>query len=468
MDEFMEMSPLGIMYVSAALKQKNHQTAIVGTRLQEILKVCREFKPDVIGFSVTTGFHEQMIALSRQIKGKTGGTLFSLFGGPHATYFPEIIEQDGVDAVIVGEAEGAVVEFADAYEKGKDLSKIANLHVKINGTIYRNDVRPLIEDLDSLPFPDRDLVTAYRTTPNRFQTFLASRGCPYECSYCFNESYRRLYKHKGKVVRRRSVDNVIEEIRTVKAKIPLEHVSFQDDEFCSSLDWVREFSDKYKKTIAVPFSCNLRPNLVTEDIVRLLKEGGCVSITMAFEAGNDHVRNTILKRRLSKEQMLNAARIINAHAIFLNIQNILGIPGGSLEADLETLRLNMEARPRYAWVSLCHPYPNTKLGEYACEHGYCKKELLAVKPTFHYRSPLPLKNKLQVENLHKLFAITARYPKTYPLMRALIKLPCTPLYNILRKFFKGWVYYKENRFSVRFSWKEKLRYGIKFITEIGG
>jgi radical SAM superfamily enzyme YgiQ (UPF0313 family) len=329
-------------------------------------------------------------------------------------------------------------------------------------------VRPLIEDLDRIAFPDRDLVTEYRKTPNRFQTFVASRGCPYECTYCFNESYRRLYAQKGKVLRRRSVDNVIEEIKQVVRKIPLEHVSFQDDEFCSQVEWVREFSKKYKEKINIPFSCNLRPNLVTDEIVGLLKEGGCVSITMAFEAGNDYVRNTILKRHLSKEQMINAAGIINKYKIFLNIQNILGIPGGSLEADLETLRLNMQAKPSYAWVSLCHPYPNTKLGEYACAHGYCKDELLRVRPTFHYRSPLHIKDKMQVENLHKLFAVAVRYPHTYPLVRVLIRLPFAPLYDVTRKFFKGWIYYRENRFSVKFSLKEKIKYGIKFLTEIGG
>jgi hypothetical protein len=147
---------------------------------------------------------------------------------------------------------------------------------------------------------------------------------------------------------------------------------------------------------------------------------------------------------------------------------MIGIPGGSLKADLETLKLNIDAKPDYAWVSLCSPYPRTELGEFSSRQGYIDSGVENFRPTFHYTSPLKIRNKREVENLHKLFALAARYPFVVYFLRFLIRLPVRPFYSLIRKIFKGYVYYHKNRFTVRLSFKEKMQYAIKFIKQAGG
>lgn len=468
MDEFLGMSPLGVMYLSSSLKKAGHETKIVNVDYGEAINACYDFNPNFLAYSLTTGFQNKFIDLNNAIKKSFKKKVFSIFGGPHLTYFPETIAKEGIDAIAIGEGESAFVEFVNKFQEGKDITHVENIHVKQSGEIFRNEVRPLIENLDDLPFPNRDLILEYTKRANKFQTFITSRGCPYNCTYCFNATYRKIYANKGKIIRKRSVDNVLAEIEEVKNRLSLEHVSFQDDEFCSSDLWIEEFCAKYKDKIDIPFSCNLRPNLVTFKRVRMLKETGCSSITMAFEAGNDYVRNKILKRNLAREEMLSAAKIIREHNIFLNIQNMIGIPGGSLEKDLETLRLNIEANPDYAWVSLCSPYPRTELGEFAKKEGFFDGKIENFKPTFHYTSSLNIKNKKETENLHKLFAIVTRYPFMLYFLRFLLKLPLGALYNLMRKVFKGYVYYHKNRFTVRLTFREKTKYAFKFIRQAGG
>jgi anaerobic magnesium-protoporphyrin IX monomethyl ester cyclase len=382
-----------------------------------------------------------------------------------------MVKEEGVDAVFRGEGEEAFAEFLQAFPHREKLYRLRNCWVKDMADparIHENPLRPLIDDLDLIPFPDRALISRYLRKPLGFHTFMSSRGCPYQCTYCFNAAYRALYQGLGKTLRKRSVGNLIEEISRVKSEFPLQHVSFQDDEFCGSLEWLKEFSAEYRRVIGVPFSCNFRPNLVTGEKVALLKEAGLSSASMAFEAGDPRVRNEILKRNLSQETMLHAAHTITSAGVFLTIQNILGIPGGSLEADLKTLDLNIAARPGYAWVSICAPYPGTELGTYARDRGYFDGTLDSLTPTYHFRSSLTIKHKREVENLHKLFAIVVEYPWLKPLARQLIRLPLTGVYNLARKFFKGWIYYRKNRFKMRFSLAEKLKYGLKFLTETGG
>ena len=236
--------------------------------------------------------------------------------------------------------------------------------------IITNPVRPYIEDLDSLPFPDRALV--YERDPiaarSKIKHFLTGRGCPYNCTYCFNHALSEIYRGKGKRFRQRSVDHVIEEIRWVRDRYPLEFVVFVDDTFVLSNEWLAEFAEKYpRQRSALPFFCNTRANLVTAEQVRLLKEAGCHSVSMGIETGNDRIRNELLKRRMSREQILEAARLIREGGLHFTTTNMIGLPTSTLEDDFETLALNVEARPSYAHVFIFQPYPRTELGEFTRE-----------------------------------------------------------------------------------------------------
>ena len=435
--------PMGLMHLSSVLKKAGHQVDLVISTHQDPIQAAKEFKPQIVGYTIYTGLHRYYLELNKAIKEALGGKVFSVFGGPHATFFPEVIEEEGVDGVCIGEGEEAMLDLANALEGGSDYTSIPNWWFKMDGEIIRNRVRPLLEDLDSLPFPDRELFYAKDafSRESGLKHFISSRGCPYRCSYCFNQAFNEIYRGLGKIVRHRSVDNVIEELRWVKSKYPLRFVVFLDDLFIWPLKWVEEFAEKYPREIGLPFFCNVRPNLVNKELVRLLKEAGCHSVGMGVETGDEQLRKTLLKRDITQEQIMESARLIKEAGIRLITTNMIGLPGGSLEVDFKTLELNIACRPDYANVFLYQPYPGTELGEYAKEQGLLEGFYDDIGPSAWDHSIIRFsgeKEKRQVENLSKLFALVVEWPFLMPLVKVLIQLPPNPIFRLVYKLWKGY------------------------------
>jgi len=436
-----DYEPQGILHLSSVLKAAGHEVALTVASDEDPVRFAVRFDPHVIAYSVTTGSQGYYLTLNRRIKERL--EVFSVFGGPHATFFPEVIEEEGVDGVCCGEGEEAFLELVNALEQSTPVTGIANWWIKANGRIYRNPVRPLIADLDTLPLPDRRLV--YEKDPftrrSRIKHFITGRGCPYSCAYCYNEGFHTLYRGKGPLVRRRSVDNVLEELRWVKADYPLEFVVFLDDTFIWPPDWVEEFCRKYPHAIGLPFFCNVRPNLVTRELMQRLRRAGCVSVGMGIETADDRLRHELLKRHISREQIIIAASQAREEGINLITTNMLGLPTGSLEADFATLELNIACRPGYANAFLYQPYPRTALGDFTREQGLMEGSLDDISPSAWDRSILCFRSpaeKRQVENLNRLFAIAVEWPRLLPLVRWLIRLPRNPLFWLAYKLWKGY------------------------------
>jgi anaerobic magnesium-protoporphyrin IX monomethyl ester cyclase len=367
----------------------------------------------------------------------------SVFGGPHPTYFPEFVEEPGVDGVCLGEGEGAIVDLADAVEAGRPLTGLQNWWFKRDGQIERNPLRPLVDDLDALPFPDRAVLFEldHFTRQSGIKHFITSRGCPYDCTYCFNHALAAIYRGRGKRIRQMSIDKVIEEVKWVQERYPMQFVVFLDDLFIVYVDWLRELADKFPQAVGLPFFCNVRANLVTAEKMALLKKAGCVSVGMGLETGNLRLRNELLKRNLSDEQIVEASRLVREAGIQLLTTNMLGLPGGTLQNDLETLALNHACQPAYANAFLYQPYPRTELGEYAREHGYVEGSLDDIDQSAWERSVLRFptsEEKRQIENLNKLFAVAVEWPRMTGLVRRLIKLPPNPLFRLVFKLWKGY------------------------------
>jgi len=433
-----ENRSIGIMILASLLKEIGCRSEIVHADFKTIeKKLDQSDMPTLIAYSTPTVHSGIHIELNRQLKKKHN--FFSLFGGPHPTFFPEMIEEEGVDAICIGEGEYAMLELVENLSAGKSIEKIKNLWIKKDGHIARNPVRPLIQDLDQLPLPDHEIFR--RMIPNRiwYACVLTGRGCPHNCTYCFNHAYRELYRGQGKYIRRRSVDNVLEELRELKKQKCYKFVKFADDIFTLQHDWLEEFCPKYKAEIDLPFSCLTRANHVNPEILRLLKEAGCYRITLGLEAGNDLVRNDILKRNMSKEEILQAAKWIKEQRIRLQTANILGIPGGSLKTDFETLKLNIKCRADYSGVTLLQPYHRTEMYDFAKSIGMINREIQLEGNSYRGISMLKFKSKTEksrTENLHKLFPIASSFPWMYPLVKYLIRLPKNPFFSFM---FARWV-----------------------------
>jgi len=426
----------GIMALSAFLKEYGYRSEVVPADPVSVSnRLEREREERVIlAYSTPTAHAAHFLALNREIKLRHPKIL-SVFGGPHPTYFPQMIEEEGVDVICVGEGEFALAELATALEKDEDPTSIENLWVKQDGTIHRNPIRSLIQDLDSLPVPDHLLFLRAVRKPPIHAIVMTGRGCPYSCTYCYNSAYKKLYKGKGRVVRRRSVGHVMKELHILKEE-GCRFIRFMDDVFTVSADWVREFCERYRREIGLPFSCLVRANMITPEMARWLKEAGCHRIMMGVEAGNERLRNEIFKRKMTRDHIMEAARVIQGEGIRLVTANILGIPGGSLAADWETVDLNIEIGPSYASVALLQAFPGTEIHEMAGNMGLLQEDNVDRIFTGGLGLSLALrypdeKEHRQVENLHKFFPLLIWFPWLKPLVRLLIKIPQNRLFEVM-------------------------------------
>lgn len=430
---------LGPIYISEQLEINGHSVdVIVEADHSRLIKKLKPFNPDIIAFSCTTGTHRWVIQAANLLK-KLFPDVLTIVGGAHATFFPEFIENEGIDVICRGEGEEAIVDFINAFEKKEDYSTIRNLWVKKpDGEIIKNDVRNLIEDLDSLPFNRRRLyrnIKLLRQSPNKH--FLTGRGCPYDCSFCFNHKSKELYKNKGNYLRRHSAERVIEEIEYVKKNYGLKSVRFDDDLFILNKKWLIDFLEIYAKRIRLPFFCLVRANLLTDEIAEALGKSGCSSAYFGIESGNDFLRNEVLRKNISKDQIINCSNLLKKNKIKTGTFNMLGLPGETIEQAFETVHINQELKNEFVWVSLVQPYPRTALAEYCMKHEYIDSEISLDKIHSSYFKQSVLKNpeKNQLDNLHKLFFIAVRYPSLEKIIRKLIKIKPNLVFDLIFYLF---------------------------------
>jgi len=430
--------PLGCLYVGASLKQAGHAVQLVdGCDPRHVRDHIRRHRPDVLLYSTYSSSHGHYIALNRQLK-REFPHLVSLFGGIHPTFFPQMVHEDGVDAVCRGEGEDAIVDFLGRMERGDPVHTTPNFWVKHEGQVVENPVRPLVGDIDRLPFPDRALLDAYPSV-RRFgsRSFISARGCPYNCTYCFNKPYyTEVYTERGKRVRKRSVENVVEEIAREQAECPFEIVQFEDDIFVFSVDWLREFRQLYTRRVGLPFICNMRAELLSDDVARLLAEAGCRSVWIGLEAGNEQVLRTLLHRNTPNSRTIEAVETIHRHGMNCALELMVGLPTTTLEHDLESLDVCLRCRPTYANTHIFQPLPGIELTRVAIENREFEGDFERLGD--YYRSSTLRKGHARaLNNLAHLLPLTVRFPALRPLLEPLLlRLPARPVYAAAHKLFK--------------------------------
>lgn len=443
--------PMGIMCLVAAVKHRGHEADMFLTNLEpRLFEAIADYQPDVIGFSVTSGAEDYYLELIRRIRAHYPHFI-SLMGGPHPTFFPEVLENDEVDIICRGEGDDALPDLLDRLRDQQDYSDIMNLWVKNKDGIVRNPMRPLIQDLDRLPYPDRDSFLKYKAyAHSSVKHFLASRGCPYDCAYCFNHKLKRLYLEEAnerKYCRLRSPENVVREIEQVKEGYRLNIVYFHDDLFIMNRKWLAEFSELYAARVGLPMICYVRANLVNEEVVQCLKKANCITIAMGIESGNEELRKNVLRRSMTNETIVRAADLFNQYGISIMTQNMVGLPGETVDNAYETIELNTRVKPAYGWVSIFQPYPRTELYHYCIEKGYLQD---THKQHISYQVESPINRgmtKREFENLHKLFAFCIEFPSFIPLSRKLIRWPKNILFNITYRAFKGYTHIRRLKMS---------------------
>jgi anaerobic magnesium-protoporphyrin IX monomethyl ester cyclase len=440
------LAPIGMCSISASSIKQGHRTYLCEMNSQDPLKSISDLKPDVIAYSASTGEAKHYLRLNRQIK-ENFPDIFTIMGGPHPTFFPEVIEEDSLDAVCVGEGEDAFVDLLKAIDTKNYLDDIPNIATRNNKDKFI--LRNLVEDLDSLPFPDYALL--YSNTPMGqypLKNFIISRGCAYECAYCFNPAWREIYRGKGKIIRRHSVDYVIDDIKLVREKWPLSNVKFYDDIFAYQVDdWLEEFVEKYKKNINLPFFILTRADLLTEEMVKLLKYAGCRTISMSIESGNAEIRNRILKRGMSDEQIISAHRLCNKYGIYTFTNCIVGIPGTTVDNDIESIDLAIKSKVSWVEFLIFHPYPKTELGQQLINSGLYKPDYEKMHTSYMHSSPLSCfseKERNTQMNLSVLGAVAVALPRLRNLItRCLIFRKHSRFFTLIYYSVKMYVFRKK-------------------------
>ncbi|MFO1011956.1 MAG: radical SAM protein [Planctomycetota bacterium] len=426
-EEYLPQEMLGIMWLSRAIKDAGHETKCLFIPDKQWIEKVQEYAPDVVCYSVTTGMHLYLADVNRKVK-KVLPNVLSVFGGPHATFSPEFVETDGVDAVCRGEGELAIVELLERLREGRSHYDVQNFWFKRRdtGEIVQNENRQLVQDIDSLGFPDRDVIyeagAIYRDSDRK--VFVSQRGCPMPCSFCFHHAMKKkVYNARNSAyVRKRSVSHVIDEINHVRRKYNLKFVHFLDDIFNLRNEWLDEFCERYPKEVGLPFDVILMANMTTEEHIKKLKQAGCVYARIAFEAASDYVRNAVFKKNTTRQQLTDAAGWIKKYGIRLGSLNMLGGPGGTMADEFDTVKLNIECKVDHPLVSLMQPYPMFDIADMTREMGYAVAGYDDFPTKFNRTTSILYENKTEIENLHKLFPILVRYPWLMPLAPKAIKL----------------------------------------------
>ena len=386
---------LGIEYLSAVLKQGGHETRLAFDPLlfdevffklplmprlltfrKRLIQEVLAWKPDVVAFSVITETYQWASQIAAELKKELNVPI--VFGGVHTTLVPDrVVSNPVVDVLCIGEGEYPLLELVNRLANGgrlSDIRDIPNLWVKADGQIHRSDLRPLIENLDALPFADKDLYYDRASCFAKEYTIMASRGCPYSCTFCTNSALRSIYKDKGRYLRMRGVDNVIQELVEAKRKYRFRRVSFYDDMFTSKKSWILDFCEKYKQTIDVPFRCIIHPTSVDPETLGALKQAGCINMEVGLQSMDEITRKEVLNRLESDEKLKRGLGMIKESGIDFYIDHILGIPFEEERHYVEAAKYYNELRPPLIDVFWLTHYPKTKIVEISRSAGLLSDE----------------------------------------------------------------------------------------------
>jgi len=367
----------GLGYLSGVLKLAGHETALIYLQYEpardDFLRQVAAIAPGLVAFSSTTHQHPYIERCARWVK-ESAPKLCTMVGGTHPTLVPEqVLANPNFDVVCVGEGEYPLRDLVNALQEGRDIASIPNLWLHRGGRLIRNALRPLVANLDELPFPDRELFDFDRMLADNdgWVDMMVGRGCPYQCSYCCNPALRRRFKGLGKYVRFRSVENVLAEIRFLTQHYRVKTLNFQDDVFTLDRDWTLRFSQAYSEEFDFPFWINTRVERINdESMIAALARAGCCGARIGIESGNEELRSSILKRHMSNDEIRQAFSLARKHGLRIYTCNMLGVPGETAEMIEETVALNRELEPADLQFSVFYPYPMTELYDVSVRNGY--------------------------------------------------------------------------------------------------
>ncbi|MDD5032960.1 MAG: cobalamin-dependent protein [Candidatus Pacebacteria bacterium] len=410
------LAPLGIANVAAYLREKGFNTGIIDAvaenyTINDLAKKILEINPRVVGISALTSNFFRAVAVAKEIK-KILPDALVIIGGHHAAIMPlEIMrENECFDILVKGEGELTAKEVMEEYKKFgwnredflKKCGQIKGIYFKSGDEVIFTGDRDMIENLDALPFPARDLLPMdkYLPLPNQYKrapvaNMVAIRGCVFNCTFCSSASMF------GRKIRLMSPERTVNEIEYLIKEYGVKEISFWDDAITVSREWMMKFCDLIlEKGIDITWTCYSRVNTVDEELLRKMKNAGCWNIFFGFESGDQKLLDNIDKR-ITLEQIEKANDLCKKVGIEVRASFMLALPGETPELGQKTIDFAKKLNPDYAQFSVTTPYPGTRLYDEAEKYGTLTKnfsEYHGWSPVF---VPFGYKNREEIEKIEK-------------------------------------------------------------------
>ena len=379
--------PLGLCYIAACMQRAGHEVEIYDINalrpspddIRAKIAAARYDWAGVGGIVTTYSYVKWLVGALKDAHPDRPVVV----GGSVATSIPEtLLSRTRADVAAIGEGERTVVDLCAALAAGGDLSAVRGIWWRTSaGAVRRNEPQAMIADLDELPMPARELVPMeiYLKNPvgapNRNKwadgsaaegilttNLMATRGCPYQCIYCYHDFLGYKYRH-------RSPANVVAEMKQVRERHGVEYFHFIDDEFMLKKSFVRGFCAEMRRWGArVAWGCTGRVNLVTEELLREMQGAGCVLVCYGIESGSQKMLD-LMRKQVTVEEAENALRL--THKVFgtNDVSLMVGLPGETRETMRETVEFCKRAGVAPQVIFFATPYPGTELYRMAVERG---------------------------------------------------------------------------------------------------
>jgi anaerobic magnesium-protoporphyrin IX monomethyl ester cyclase len=367
--------PLGLCYIQACLDKAGYNDSKIldiYNSYDDFEKVMKEYKPDMVGIACFTTYRSSSFKLADIVK-KFNPNVKTFMGGPHSTFMWDQIMKNypNVDIIVIGEGEETTVELVNAIDKGLPLKDVKGIVFRENNEIIKTEPRPLIKNLDDLPFPsyrDIDMKKYAIPTPPTVTTnevkanIISSRGCYGNCSFCSTKVFWGNW-------RARSAKNVVDEIEWLYKDYGVKFFSFSDDIFTADQDRVIEIcKDIVNRGLNIKWYCETRVNNVSEEMLQWIKKAGCYLVQYGVESGSEKILKNINKL-ITREQIVRAFRLAKEAGLQTEILLMVGNPDESWETVKDTEMLVREVNPDIIIISIAHIFPATQLYELAKQKG---------------------------------------------------------------------------------------------------
>ena len=371
-------------------------------------------RPDVVAFTSYSITHRWSVEVARAIKATRKVPI--VFGGQHVGSTPErSILEPAIDAVVEGEGEGALLDLVECAEANRfGRRDIPNVTTKGVLTPRRNPPRPLIQDLDELPFSDKSMF--YDAVPGYEQEYyiISRRGCPYRCSFCEYSTFPQQYPGE-KAVRRRSVEHVLRELRPFKARGRTRKVFFWDAIFTLDNRWMAELAEAYRAEIGIPFECYTHPSAMNREMASLLARAGCIMVRVGVQTVNADTLAAV-DRRGDEDRIRKTIGYLRDYGIPYSVDHIIGLPGEGPGDQTAALRFYNDVRPARIVAHWMTYFPGTTALDHAREQGILTEEAVArildgdVGPGYMFEGNFDHAEQDELRRLSNLFHVLPLLP----------------------------------------------------------